>query len=437
MEAILDSLPPIRTSVKQPILIGSFILLIFVGGFGLWSFVADLSSGILALGTVKVDTHRKQIQHLEGGIVDEILVRDGDTVKINQTLVRLNKTRAGTSLALVRQSLDTALAQKARLLAEQNDEKLVFSNDFSVRQNPKMLQILRSQQQLFAARRASLQGQIAILDQQVVYLQEQIQGLDAQQLAKAAQVESIEGELLGLQKLLDKGMIGQTRVLELKRDKAELEGERGELLSQIAAARSSISEKELEKFQIRKNFKESVSSELKEVQTEIHDFTERLLAAEHVYEQTELKSPVDGVVVGSGVHTLGGVIAPGAVLMEIVPVNDRLVIEAAVIPKDIDNVQVGLEAGIQFSAFSQHEAPQILGKVTYIAADILENEKTGELYYKAKIEVDDDQIARLGQERKILPGMMADVIIFTGSRRPIDYLLEPLVVSFRKAWRET
>ena len=438
MTPVEDSVPPIVTSPNAPIYTGVVIILVFIGGFLLWSLLTVLASGVLAAGSVRVDTSRKQIQHLEGGIVAEILVRDGDMAEAGQPLVLLDKTRAGTSMELIRQGLETAQASKARLLAEQEDaEEIEFPEPLAQRtSDPKALEIMKSQRLLFEARRTSLKGQIQILDQQILHLREQIQGLNAQQNAKASQIDSIEGELEGLRGLLARGLIDKTRVLALERDGAELAGERGELISQIAAANSNIGEKELEKFQLMKSFKESVSNELKEVQAEVHDYTERLLAARHVLDQTELKSPVDGVVVGSGVHTVGGVVSPGAVLMEIVPVHDRLIIEAAVSPQDIDNVRAGLAAGVKFTAFNQREVPEIQGVVTYVAADIFEDSKSEESYYKARIEVEDSEILRLG-DRRIQPGMTADIVIRTINRRPIDYLLEPLISSARKAWRES
>lgn len=429
--------PPIETSLKSLYRWSAIIVIGFIGSFLVWSIVTKLASGVIAAGSVKVDSNRKQIQHLEGGIVSEILVRDGDTVKADQVLVRLDDTRAATSLALVQQNLDSAQIQAARMLAEQNDlEAMQLPGTVVDRQeDPKIKEMIQAQQQLFTARKESLNGQVKILDQQIRNYGQQIKGFVSQQHSKELQLSSIRQELEDLRKLFEKGMIDRTRLLMLERNEAELVGEVGELVSKIASARTTIGETKLEKFQLDKAFKENVSTDLKEIQVQVNDYQERLLAARHVFAQTQLKSPVDGIVVQSDVHTVSGVVSPGSVLMEIVPINDHLIIEVSVDPQDIDRVKLGLEAGIKFSAFNQREVPEILGTVTYVAADSIKDDTTGMSFYKARVEVEERQIQRLG-EREIQPGMVADVVIRTGSRTPMDYILEPLISSFRKAWRE-
>ena len=430
--------PPAPTSTRGPIVAGLLVAVVFIGGFLLWATLVPIASAVIAPGVVKVDSSRKTIQHLEGGIVSEILVRDGDQVEEGQVLVRLDKTRAGASLGVLQTGYDDALAQQARLFAERDGlAEIAFPEELLDRaQSGQVAEILRSQRSLFAARAESMQGQLDIIDQHIAHLEEDIVGLLAQKKSKRDQISSIEEELEGLTRLLDRGMIDRNRVLVLQREKAELEGEFGEHTSQIAASKTSISEKKLEKFQLRKTFSEEVAVELRRVQADVFDFGERLLAARHVLEQTEIRAPVSGVIVGRGVHTVGGVVAPGETLLELVPLNDNLIIEARVMPMDIDNIQTGLDAGVRLTAFNQRTTPELVGQVTYVSADILENERTGDIYFLSRVEVTETELARLGDDKTLQPGMTADVMIKTGSRTPADYLLEPLLVNFRKAWRE-
>ncbi len=429
--------PP--TDVKGPARVGIVFGMLVLGGFALWAALVPIASAVIAAGVVKVDSSRKSIQHLEGGIVSEILVDDGDRVEAGQVLVRLDQTRASASKGVLQGSYFNALAQQARLFAERDGlDRIEFPEQLLEQaDDPRVSGILRTQRELFHARRESHLGQLEILKQQISHLNEDIQGLRAQQKAKRRQVDSINDELVGLNKLLANGMIDRTRVLALQREGAEVEGEYGELTSQIAAARNSIGEKELEQFQLKKTFQEEVATELRQVESDLIDYRERLLAASHTLEQTEIRAPVSGVIVSRGVHTLGGVVAPGEVILELVPSDDHLVIEARISPVDVDNVQVGFDAGVRFSAFNQRTTPELLGNLSYVSADIIENEKTGELYYRAKVVVPEDQLARLDPSKVIQPGMPADVLIRTGERTLFDYIVEPLLVNFRKALRET
>ena len=230
-------------------------------------------------------------------------------------------------------------------------------------------------------------------------------------------------------------MVEKNRIRGIEREISRLDGERAEHVSDIAKTRTSISEKELEKFQIRKRFREEVGEELRKVQTEINDFLERVGAAKHVLEQTDVKAPVDGTVVDSRIHTPGGVIGPGELLLEIVPTNDRLVLEARARPEDIDRLRVGLPAGIKLSAFDQRTTPELEGRVSYVSADTIEDAKSGIAYFLIKVEVPESELKRL-QGRTIQPGMMADVFVRTGERTFFGYLMDPLIDSFNKAWRE-
>jgi HlyD family type I secretion membrane fusion protein len=417
--------------------IGLFIVIGILGGAVLWAALAPIASAVIANGVIKVDTSRKKIQHPEGGVVREILVRDGDRVKAGDTLVYLDKTRAEASFGVLQAGLDAALAQQARLIAERDElESIEFPVELLARRHEqKVADLIKSQTTQFKARKLSLDGQLSIRDNQIVFLQKGIEGLSAQQLAKEEQLQSLKTENAGLEELLAQGMVEKTKLRNIEREISRLEGERAEHISEIAKSRASIGEKELEKLQIRKSFREEVVESLRKVQTEINDSVERLAAAEHVLGQTDIKSPVDGTVVDLKVHTTGGVVGPGEVMLEIVPTNDRLVIEARVRPEDIDRVYVDLPAVVKLTAFDQRTTPELNGNVVYVSADIIEDPKAGVSYFTTKIEVPEQELQRL-DGKVIQPGMTADVFVRTRDRTFMDYLLEPLIRSFNMAWRE-
>jgi HlyD family type I secretion membrane fusion protein len=253
--------------------------------------------------------------------------------------------------------------------------------------------------------------------------------------AKEEQLQSLKGEVEGYASLIAKGMIEKTRIWNIEREISRLSGEKAEHLAEVAKSRASISQKELEMFQTRKAFREDVVEQLRKAQTEINSNQERLGAAQQTVEQTDVKSPVDGTVTDVKIHTAGGVVGAGEVLMEIVPTNDRLIIEARVRPEDVDRVRVGLDAAIKLSAFDQGILDELKGRVTYVSADAMEDAKLGLSFFLVKLEVPETEIRRL-QGKVVQPGMKADVYVRTGERTFLGYLFRPLVRSFDAAWRE-
>ena len=417
--------------------IGVAIIGLSLGIAVAWSSLAPLSSAVIAQGVVKVDTNRKKIQHLAGGIILGIRVGDGDQVKAGDVLLKLDPTRADASHGVLRAGLDAALAQQSRLFAERDGLALVAYPQTLVERSTaaQVAELIKSQNSLFAARKTSLHGQIDILSKQIAALNDKIKGLAGQQLAKEDQLSSLRLDVAGFADLAAQGMLEKTRVRNTERDIARLEGERAEHMADIAQAKTAISEKELEKFQVQKRFREEVIEELRKVQNEMNEYTERIGAARHELDQTEIRAPVDGTVVENRIYTTGGVVGPGEVLMEIVPTHDRLIVEARARPEDIDRLRLSLPAGVKLSAFDQNSTPELEGQVSYISADAIEDQKSGMAYFLVKIEVPERELKRL-KGRSIQPGMMADVFIRTGERTFFGYLLDPLLQSFNKAWRE-
>jgi HlyD family type I secretion membrane fusion protein len=417
--------------------IGFAILAASFGVTAVWSATAPLSSAVVAIGTIKVDSNRKAIQHPEGGVVQAILVRDGSRVAEGEVLLRLDATSAGAAHGVVAGNRDTMVATLARLLAERDDSSAVeFPAELQQRAaDPQVDEILRAQQSLFEARRTSLRGELSILDRHIASLREEIAGFRSQQRAKQAQIESLERDLESLRSLEARGLVEKPRLRAIERNISELTGEREELVSREAAARTAISERELAKFQAQKAFREKVVDELQRVQAAVGELGEREGATRRALELTELRAPVAGTVTGLRAFTTGGVIGRGETVMEIVPESDRLVVEARVAPRDIDRVRLEQAAVVKLHAFDSRSTPELGGQVRYVSADAVVDPRTDATWFVVKVEVTEEELQRLG-DRRVQPGMQADVFIRTGERTLFGYLLQPLSESFNRAWRE-
>jgi HlyD family type I secretion membrane fusion protein len=428
---------PAQLDLRPLVLAGFAILAITFGALGGWAALAPLAGGVVASGTVTVDSNRKRLQHPDGGVIKEILAQNGEHVHAGQVLVLLDRTMAESTLGVIQVDLETARAQEARLMAERNKQSdVVFPPDLlSQSDTPRIVDILATQRYTFRARRSSHDGQISILNERIAQLYDQIAGLSAQQQAAGRQLSLIQDELGAKRQLLAKGLIELPKVLALEREAARLEGEQGELTGNIAKAKQTIGETRLQIIQVDNEAWEKTESELRDVQSKIFDLQERQTAARHVLDNIAVRAPEDGIVVNLSVHTPGGVIKPGETMLEIVPDHDRLVVEVHVRPLDIPQLIVGQESEIRFPAFRRRVTPNILGKLAYVSADNLKDERTGEPYYLARIEASKEQVARLGDQH-LQPGLPADVLIKTTERTAFEYLTQPLVDCLAKAWRE-
>ena len=300
---------------------------------------------------------------------------------------------------------------------------------------PEVAELIAGQRSLFAARRESLNGTIEILTQREAQLDREIAGLAAQETSKARQLELVRDELDGQQQLFSQGLSPKTRVLALEREKARLEGERGELIADIARTEKAIGETRMEVLQRKREFRESVESELRTTQQELFDLRERMVATKDVLDRIVVRAPASGVVVGLDVNTIGGVIAPGETILEIVPDSKELVVEARVSPLDVDSLRIGQPAEVRFTAFRQQTTPLLEGSFVYVSADVMLDERSGQGHYVVRVQVPEEEVRRLG-ELELVPGMPAEVAIKTGDQRPVDYLVQPIVQSIDRAWRE-
>ncbi|MBD3816964.1 MAG: HlyD family type I secretion periplasmic adaptor subunit [Halothiobacillus sp.] len=426
---------PIRANPTSTIRVGIFIILFGFVGFLAWAALAPLDAGVTASGTVAVESKRKTIQHLSGGIVEDILVRDGDHVKKGDVLIRLNRTQIEAQLLITRNQLISIKAIEARLLAERIGKPPVFDDPLlSDRSNSVVLESIETQSSLFNSRMRTLAGEQSILDANIKAQRQQIDGLRALEQGKAEQMRLLREELDSLRALFEKGYVPRNRIFELERAVAEISAQRSVDIANIGRAQSSLNEVQLRKLQSEQEFRKDVESQLTNIQKEAATLSERLAALEDELAHVEIRSPVDGIVVGLKVHTLGGVIRAGEPILDIVPENDALIVEARIQPHLIEKVAPGLDAMVRFVALDSMN-PVVNGKVDSVSADILTDPHTGFPYYSARISIPPDELMRLKYDR-INPGMPVDVVIKTGERSLLEYLLKPIANHVFMAFRE-
>lgn len=427
-----DSAP--NTSMEGPKRIGMTLMFFVFVVFGGWAVLAPLDGAAFAPGTVTVKSYKKVVQHLEGGIVADILARDGDLVEQGQPLLILDDTQSTASLEIANTQHISLRAKETRLIAERDGlDQVAYPRGFST-QDARVQQEVNAQNEIFAARKAANEGRAEILQQRINQLQNQVMGMQALRKAKEQLAASYEDELRETQALLEQGFSEKTRLRQAERSFASFSGEAAELTANIAATEVQIGEARLQILQQDSDFQNEVVTELGEVQTSLQDARERVTALEDLVSRTTVVAPDTGVVNGMQVHTIGGVIGPGSPIAEIVPESDELVIEASVNTIDIDRVSEGQEARVRFSTFGS-SAPTIFGEVISLSADAMQNEATGMSFYLARVEVYEDGMTDLG-DLALMPGMPAEVYINTGARTFIQYLFKPLSNAVARSFNE-
>jgi membrane fusion protein, type I secretion system len=431
----------IETGTRRRMMLGVGLLALMFGAGGYWMATAPLNAAANAPGMVSADSQNKTIQHLEGGIIKAILVEEGSKVEAGQVLVQLDDTRANANYNLVMGQLWAALALDARLTAERDGAAAVtFAPELlAKRADPAVATIMQTETRLFASRRDSLAGEAAILRQRITQYDEETAGLQAQLAAIDQQIGFIRDETQDTTYLVGKGLAPKPKLLALQRTASQLNGQRGQAVALMARARQNIGELTLQIEQLSADRLNEIVDSLREVEGQIADLQQNRLAAEDTLERLAIRAPQPGTVVRLLFHTVGGVVAPGTPVLEFVPRDDKLIVEARLKPEDIGFVHVGMPAEVRVHAYNQRRLPLILGKVTYVSADRLmekQSDKAGEqAYYLTRVEVDPESVAAL-PGAKLYPGMATDVVIETGERTALDYLLTPITTSLRKAFRE-
>jgi membrane fusion protein, type I secretion system len=428
---------PLRPRIGAPLAAGAFLLIAFFAGFGGWAALAPLSSATVAEGVIRVETHRKTVQHLEGGIVREILVNEGDKVTAGQILMRLDKTQSGTTVSVLQDQQDALLALQARLEAERDGlDAIQFPPELLARQSdPKVATVVGGQQKIFDTRRQSLRAQLGILSQRVEQLGSEIAGHKAQLVSANEQIQLTQEEIATVTDLLNRGLERKPRLLALQRQQSYLEGSRGEQLGAIAKAQQEIGEAKLQSADLLDKRSSEIALELRDTQSRLLEIRQKLGAAVDVDNRMEVVAPVSGQVVDLKVHTLGGVVRPGDALLDIVPQSDELVVEARVRPVDIDAVHAGQSAQVALTAYKQRTTPRLDGRLATVSADALIDESRHISYYSAEIHIDSSELAKLNGVQ-LYPGMPAEVMIVTGERTLLQYFIQPVIDSFHRAFRE-
>lgn len=442
--AHFEEVPPEKPSVKQmgfngSLTVGLLIILIFIGGFGTWAALAPLESAAIATGEVIVEGNRRSVEHLEGGIVRDILVKDGTEVEAGEALIILEDTQARASLQLLEKRWldDSALA--ARLEAEQKDAAAITFPDWLLKkasEDPGAASVVETQKAIFESRAATLDSQQSMLARRTDQFQEEIAGLNAEIAAIDQELVHIRAELTDVQNLVNRGLARRERLYGLHRQEASILGRRGRNIALVARAEQSISENELRSETIKIESRERAIRELRDVQAQLADVSERRLAAQDILDRTVIDAPVSGSVVNLQIHTNGDVISPGQPLMEIVPSGEKLVVQARIDPIDIDVVKAKLPARIRLTALSARTTPELEAVVEQVSADRLIDEQTGMIFYRARVHVGDDQLARL-EGQKLFPGMPVEVMIATGETTLLDYLVQPITDLMRRGLSES
>jgi len=417
----------LRTSDGPERLLGLLVLLGGLGGFSVWAAFAPIDSAAVAPGIVTVESSRKTVQHMEGGIVSQILVREGDTVEKDAVLLRIDDTEARAQLEIARGKFFARRAEESRLIAERDGaSKVTFSDDLlAIKNDPRVEEAMTGQARVFQARHQAMTGEVDVLQQRVGQLEEQIRGLTGLAASKEKRISLYQEEIEGLHKLFAKGLGDKSRLREWERMVAELEGERAEHLSSVAATRVQIGETKLQIAQVRRVFTSDVVEQLRAAQTDLSDLRERIRALEKTLERTVVIAPSSGSIVGMRIHTVGGVLRSGDPILDIIPEGEPLLVEARVQPTDVDQVLPGLSAEIRFSAFNSRVTPTVFGTVLTISGDRLTDPSTGAPYYLARIQVNPEGMNTL-RGLTLLPGMPADVMIKTGERTFFEYLIRPI-----------
>jgi HlyD family secretion protein len=428
----------IRLRMRRPIVIGSLLVLVLVLGLLLWAAFSSLQGAVVATGTVRVESHSKVLKTREGGIVRQILVREGQPVRRGQVLLRMDAIQTQASVDVWQAQYDSALADIARFQAMlANAPDIAFPAELLARQSdPRVAALVAGQRALFQSQMMLYRTQGDSLRSQVAQVQTQIQGMRAQAAATDAQSATIVDELGGVRELNQLGYASKSRVLALERSRAQLNGQRGALTSDIARAQQAIGNLRIEIAQLDQKRSDEAATGIRAAQDKLTDAAPKLRATSESLAQTVVRAPVEGRVFGLTQFTEGGVAQPGEQLLQVVPSGTPMVILARVSPHDIARVVPGMKAEVMLTAYNPRTTPPVDGTVTNVSADATTDREGGEPYYQVEVSVDAAQLAHLGADVRLTPGMQAQVNILTGSRTILDYLLAPFTEAMRSALRE-
>lgn len=426
------------SSSVRAYLLGALVLtLVLFGGFGGWVAVANIAGAVFAQGEVVIEGRSHAVQHPDGGLIEQMHVRDGDAVAEGDVLFTLDPTRLQASQTILSKQVAEHQARIARLRAERDDSELIqFPHALNASDQIKIQDLLAMETALFDARGVFLDGQIAQLGERILQTRQEITGLEAQRVAKIEEIALIEEELASLTQLLDRGLVEASRVLALRRTAAQLAGERGAFTSQIAQAEGQVSELELQILQLANDRQTEVLSELTETDSRLAQLSEELADVNEQLSRLTVRAPLSGIVHELALTSRGALVSAEQTVLELVPVDNLLIVEARITPQDVDQVHIGTPATLRFSAFNQRTTPELQGTVSHLSADRSENEQSGEVWYTARLSVADEELARLGAGLSLIPGMPVDVLVQTDERTVLSYLVKPISDHIARAFIE-
>lgn len=419
---------------------GYGVIILTFGVFGGWAALASIDSAVIAPGVVSVESKRQVVQHLEGGIVADIEVKDGQVVKAGEVLFRLDSTSSLASYESIRAQLDAQLATEARLEAERAMAASVnFPQDLLARAaDPVVKAAIADQQAQFRDRKASVDGQVDILNNRIKQGETEIDGLARERASADQQLYFIDDELAGIQKLSDKGLVSKPRLAQLQREKARLQGVVGRNIADTAKAQATIGEMKMQIQQLTQKQQEEVAQHIVETRQKIADLREKLNVSENVLKRIDIRAPRGGIVqnINPKIYTVGAVVRPGDTLLEIVPQNDELIVDAQVPTTDIDRLHSGVEGvEVRFPAFHSRTTPLIIGQLRSVSPDRLVDEQTHQPYYQAVVAVNNTDVPD-DMKARLRPGMPAEVVFNTGERSVMSYLTRPLTDALTHSFRE-
>ena len=417
--------------------IGGTVVGVALGGFILWGSLAPLAQGVVAQGLVEVDGENKTVQHLEGGIVRTLHVREGDNVAPGDPLLDLDDTKPRAEQELLEARYYSALAEIDRLNAElYGRDEVAFSREFeSLRNDPRVEEIMQAQIDLFKERRAQHAGEIEILKGRVEQLGEQVNGLSARRDAAQQEQELLEKDVATLANLAERQLVSEDQLTQRRLDLAQTRGQVGQIIAEIAEARLAVGETRQRIIQLQNDYRTELSADLTRAQNLYFETGDRLFAVRDEVARTRIVAPLQGKVINMQVHTVGGVVPPAQPIMNIVPEDDQLIVEAKVSPTDVDNVNVGQEARLRITPLNQRATPELLGVVNLVSADILTDADSQMQYYVARITIPDEEYSKLGN-KDIRPGFPVEVTFTGGQRTMLQYLAEPLTGVLRRGMKE-
>jgi HlyD family secretion protein len=427
-----------RTNFRRPAIAGLALIAVLMGAGATWASLAKVSSAVIATGTVGVSGKPKTIQHLDGGIVEKINIEAGQTVRQGEQLIEIDDKTVLANLNIYRGRLGDLVVRKGRLQAELEGKSEVPAPDPSLVAKYRLENIstaITQQKAVLVARRSTIDGEVSQLDERISQFKQQIKGVEGLRTSKEKQMVVYQKERASIEKLVNEALAAKNQLLAYDRSFADLGGQMAEHNSEIGRLKNSISEVEVTKLQVVRNFNEKVITELDEIDSKISELIQQVDATEQQLDRTIIKSPVDGIIHELSIFTIGGVIQPGQPIMQIVPLTQKLEIEINVDAQSIDQVSPGQKTVIRFPSFSQRTTPELYGEVARVSPTSVVDEKTGFTFYRVGVALTESELRRLG-DKVIVPGMPIEAVIPTKERTVIEYLVKPLTDNLTHVFRE-